>query len=378
MRTLEILQSTAAGRHFLEQAMTFDNPVAFLDSLRAPANRQNQGSTLSPERPVYVHQQVCLDYRASVVAKIKALRNLRDISSDICPDFIWIDTDRCGSNKLSLRLYLVGQHGPVPVRLAPAGCDHREPRFVLMDHFRLSQAADRIERIIRSAPGTPGVRLARYEKLRQLIEVGGTLAELSRRLTDFILGETMAFRPRPVLVSGMIAAGELTPALEAILNQLAEFVATFNERIRNLQALDIEPKLRPLADDYLPLFMTCPEDGRRVRLRLVQDGGISLACGVDSNGEQRCYELGGRQLSIEQLDERVRWSPDVTLPMLVNDRYSGMVGGKSSALYMLVCAEAMRKVLDMTPVPLLVPCNWDVFPGAFDSLLEAYLDGRSV
>jgi hypothetical protein len=25
-----------------------------------------------------------------------------------------------------------------------------------------------------------------------------------------------------------------------------------------------------------------------------------------------------------------------------------------------------------------VPSNWDVFPGAFDSLLEAYLDGRSV
>ncbi len=115
-----------------------------------------------------------------------------------------------------------------------------------------------------------------------------------------------------------------------------------------------------------------------MRLRLVRDGSMSLACAVDSDGRRRCYELGGRELSIKQLDEHVRWSPDVTLPILVNDRYSGMVGGKSSALYMLVCAEAMRKVLDMAPVPVLVPSNWDVFPGAFDSLLEAYLDGRSV
>ncbi len=127
-----------------------------------------------------------------------------------------------------------------------------------MDPVRLAETAGRLERIIRSAPGASGVRLARFEKLRQLIEAGGTLAELSRRLTDFILDETMAFRPRPVLVSDLIASGELTPALEAILNRLPEFIATFNERIRSLQALDIEPKIRPLADDYLPLFITSP------------------------------------------------------------------------------------------------------------------------
>lgn len=377
MRTLEILQSTAAGRRFLEQEMTFDDPVAFLDSLQAPAYLHRQ-ATLSAQRPVYVHQQVYLDYPASVVAKIGALRSLRDISSDICPEFLWIDTDRSGSDKLSLRVYLAGQHGRVPVRLAPAGCDQSEPRFIPMDPVRLAAAADRLERIIRSAPGTSGLRLDRFRKLRQFFEVGGTLAELSRGLTDFILDETMSFRPRPVLVSGLIASGELTPALEAILNRIPEFIATFNERIRNLQTLDIDPKIKPLADDYLPLFMTCPEDGRRVRLRLVRDGGMYFACAVDSKGGRCCYELGRHELSMAQLDERVRWSPDVMLPMLVNDRYSGMVGGKSSALYMLVCRDVMQKVLGMAPVPLLVPSNWDVFPGAFDSLLDAYLDGRSV
>ncbi len=358
--------------------MTFDDPAAFLGCLQAPANRQNEGGALSRERPVYTHQQVYLDYRGSVVAKIAALRTLRDISADIRPDFLWIDTDRAGSDKLSLRLYLAGQHGGVPVRLAPAGSDQSEPRFVVMDPARFAEAADRLERVIRSAPGASAARLARFKKLRQAVEAGGTLADFSRRLTDFLLDATLAFRPQPVLVSGLIAAGELTGALEAILNRLPDFVATFNERIRALEALDIDPKVRPLADDYLPLFMTSAEDGRRLRLRLVRDGGTHLACAVDADGRQRCYELGRRELSMRQLDDYVRWSPDVTLPMLVNDRYSGMVGGKSSALYMLVFGEVMRKVLGMAPVPVLVPSNWDVFPGAFDSLFEAYLDGRSV
>ena len=358
--------------------MTFDDPVVFTGCLKAPANRSDGGGGLSRERPVYAHQQVYLDYRASVVAKIRVLRTLRDVSSDIRPDFLWIDTDRSGSDKLSLRLYLAGRHGGVPVRLAPVGCEQSEPRFIVTDATRLAEAADRLARIIRSAPGDSGTRLARFEKLRPLIEAGGTLAELSRRLSDFLLDETMWFRPRPVPVSDLIASGELTPALETILNRLPEFVATFNERIRALQALDIEPQVRPLAEDYLPLFMTCPGDGRRLRLRLVRDGDVQLACAVDSTGTPHCYELGRSELSVAELDRQVRWSPDVTLPVLVNDRFSGMVGGRNSALYMLVLREVMRKVLDMAPVPLLVPSDWDVFPGAFDSLFEAYLDGRSV
>jgi hypothetical protein len=378
VRSLEILQSTSAGRSFLRQETIFDDPAAFLGRLKAPANRQSRKGKQAPERPVYVHQQVYLDYRASVVAKIAALRTLRDICSDILPAFLWIDTDRSGSDKLGLRLYLAGQHGRVPVRLAPAGCDHTEPRFIPTDPVRLTEAADRLGRMIRSAAAASNARLVRFEKLRPLIEAGGTLAELSRRLTDSILDETMAFRPHPVLVSGLIASGELTPTLEAILNRLPEFIATFNQRIRTLQALDVDPKVRPLAGDYLPLFMTFPEDGRRVRLRLVRDGGTYFACAEHPGGGRRCYELGRRELSLAQLDEHVRWSPDVTLPILVNERYSGMVGGKSSALYMLVCREVMRKVLDMVPIPLLVPSNWDVFPGAADSLLEAYLDGRSL
>jgi hypothetical protein len=375
VRGLDDLQSTPAGRRLLADEMTFVDPVVFINSLKVPA-RQEEGS--APCRPVYVHQQVYLDYRASVVAKVALLRTLSDLASDLRPDFLWIDTDRAGSDKLSLRLYLAGRQGGVPVRLAPPGCEPCEPRFIATDPGRLADAADRMERIIRSAPEASGVRLSRFERLRPLIAAGGTLAELSRRLTDFLFDETMAFRPCPALVSELAAAGALQPALDMLLNRLPAFIARFNERIAALQALDIDPHVRPLAEDYLPLFMSSPADDRRLRLRLVRDGGVQLACATDQDGKSYRYELGKGDVSVAALDGQVRWSPDVTLPVLVNDRYSGMVGGKSSALYMLVLRATMLKVLDMTPVPLLVPTAWNVFGGAFDSLLEAYLDGRSV
>jgi hypothetical protein len=266
----------------------------------------------------------------------------------------------------------------VPVRLAPTGCERMEPRFIRMDAARLRHSVDRIAQLIRQMPGNGKVGLARFERLRPFLEGGDTLADFSRKLTDLLLAETLSFQPRPVLVSALIASGALTAALETILNRQPDFVAVFNERIRTLQSLGIAPQVKPLPEDYLPLFMPCPIDGSRLRLRLGRAGATYFASATDSGGTEHRYELGHSVLTIDQLDRQVRWSPDVTLPVLVNGRYSGMVAGKSSALYMLVFRDVMRKVMDAMPPPVLVPADWDMFPGAFDSLIGAYLSGRTL
>lgn len=379
MRNLVTLQSTAAGRRLLEENFVFGDPGDFLRQLQPPRSPlASEAAHQHQLLPVYAHQQVYLDYRSSVVAKFQALRTLRDLAPDVRPEFIWIDTDRAASDKLALRLYLPATQGGIPVRLAPSGCEKREPRFIEMDPSRMRDATSRIERILQQSPDQSCRRLERFEHLRPFLNATGTLATLSRNLTDFLLSETLAFQPRPILVSGMIETGDLKAGLETILNRQREFVRVFNAALKELVALDVAPQVKPLPDDYLPLFMTCPSDRSRLRLRLEQVGETHFAGAVSALGVHYRYELGRTNLTMEHLDRQVDWSPDVTLPILLNDRYSGMVAGKSSALYMLVFRKVIRKVMETRPLPILVPTQRDVFPGAFDILIEAYLTARKV
>ncbi len=377
MRALIDLQASRAGRLLLEDSMIFDDPSALLACLRAP--RRDTGTQGGPNnRPVYVHQQAYLDYRSSVVAKMLALRGLHDRSMDVQADFIWIDTDRAGSDKLGLRLYLPGRHGKVPIRFAPSGCDRLESRFIALDPAVVRRAMNRMKQMVHHLPGARKELLARFDILRPVLETEGSLTKLSRALSDFLFDEVLSFKPRPVLVSSLIDAGVLNDVLEKILNRQRAFVDAVNIRIRHLQSSDIAPQLKPLPDDYLPLFMPCPADGRRLRLRLEIDGATKLACATDSAGEQHSFELGRTDLSLQTLSGQVQWSPDISLPMLVNCHYSGMVAGKSSALYMMVFGPVMQRVLELDPIPVFVPSSWDVFPGQFDSLLCAYLSGNRI
>lgn len=379
MRDLTALLSTRAGRLLLEQEHVFHEPATFVRHLRPPrALSEVEAVQYADDLPVYTHQQVYLDYRNSVVAKITTLRELQRRSSRIKPEFVWIDTDRAGSDKLSLRLYLKASRGRVPIRLAPNGCERLEPRFIKLDPARLHAATGRMKALIQHHPSGSGPALERLERLRPLLESNGTLTDLSRGLTDFLLAETLSFRPRPIIVSDQIAAGALRPALEAILNRQQDFVAAFNKRIQELRSLDVAPQLKPLPADYLPLFMACPVDGRRLRLRLQRNGKDCFANALDSSGRQHSYELGREVLTMDALDRNARWGPDVTLPILLNDHYSGMVAGKSSGLYMLVLREVMLKAMDKAPLPVLVPASWEVFPPPVDSLLNAYLHGLAI
>jgi len=371
VRDLAALQATTAGRELLGSALTFDDPADFFATLRPPS-----GGAAPGRIPVYVHQQVYLDYRASVVAKLIALRDLQRRHAEVEPWFLWIDSDRAGSDKLSLRLYLRGAHGPVAVRLAPPGCEDREPRAIALDACRLAAGERHIEALLRSRPGGGRGQLERYARLRPLLAAQGTLADLALRFSEALFLRGLDFWPAPLLVSELLAAGRLLAPLTELLNQRAAFVAAVNARIGALRALDLDPRIKPLAPDYLPLFMTDPQDGRRLRLRLEQDGPLCLAVANDGRGGRHRFELGRGELSLAQLDGKVAWSPDVTLPLLVAERFSGLVAGRSSTLYLLVLHDALRRTLGRPGLPVLVPREWNVLPGAADSLFEACLDGR--
>jgi hypothetical protein len=373
VRDLAALLATPAGRRFLAEAGTSDDPDAFLAALRAP-----RAAPAEAARPVFVHQQVYLDYRASVVAKLLALRDLARRAPALEPCFLWIDTDRAGADKLSLRLYLSTRQGRTAVRLAPAGCEDRESRFIPLDPARLAAGLDRIASLIGGRPGGGGRAAERFAALRPLLAPGGTLADLGRRWSDALFAATLGWSPAALRVSDLVADGALRPALTLLLNRRADFVAAVNTRIAALRDLGIQPALRPLPGDYLPLFMTDPHDGRRRRLRLERDGPLQLAVAAGSGERRHRFPLGRETLSLDALEAGAAWSPDVTLPLLLAAGFSGLVAGRSSALYLLVLQPAFAAVGGPPPLPVLVPRVWDVFPGAFDSLFAAALDGRQL
>jgi hypothetical protein len=60
-------------------------------------------------------------------------------------------------------------------------------------------------------------------------------------------------------------------------------------------------------------------------------------------------------LSIAEIAQTDRWSPDVCFPIFFNDLVSGFVAGKSSAIYLIILNAVLHEVLDKKPVPILVP-----------------------
>jgi len=81
---------------------------------------------------------------------------------------------------------------------------------------------------------------------------------------------------------------------------------------------------------------------------------------------------------MDELATTKRWSPDVCLPIFLNDVVSGWVAGRSSALYSMVFHDVLRKVLNKAPVPILVPQSLsrrESTPDLFDSLIYSYLSG---
>jgi hypothetical protein len=383
MDSLSDLLHSARGRSFLEARGVLADPDDFRELLRPPSRHGlSLLLGLEPGAPlVYVGQQVCCDYRDSVKRKFLAARELAS-DDGASVGVLWHDMDRAGSDELSMRILLPLAVSHTSIRLAPRSLREKEARFIGIEQPDLEEALRRIGAWI--GQGLPKARrpaarsrLSRLEGalLGARIE---TLAEANRALSSFLLHEHLAFAAPAALVSEVASQHLLTETINDCLGNMDDFIAVLNEAIEDLIAHDVDPQVRPLPSDYLPLRYSCPQDGFRLRLTREEGGDDQFAIGTCRCGIRYRFHLGGPSPALGELEATGRWSPDISLPIYLNDLASGFVAGRSSALYGMVLNEALARVLGRRPIPVLVPPE---VPGggterqAEGSLLYEYLAG---
>jgi hypothetical protein len=177
----------------------------------------------------------------------------------------------------------------------------------------------------------------------------------------------------------MLEAGLLVDSVAEYIARIDEVIAVFNAAVSELVAADIDPLVRPLPDDYLPLRFSCPEDGGRVRLASERRGSELHAAAACRCGARHEFNLGGGAPDLGELLDTRRWSIDVSMPVHHNQLASGWVGGRSTALYGLVFNEVLVKALGQEPIPVLVPRDLGAqATDAEDTLLVRYLTGAPV
>lgn len=358
MQALTDLLKTPKGLRFLESRGVFVGQQEFKGQLRAPA-RPILADSLGAENKQLVcsGQQLYVDYQYSVLSKILALQELEQ-DENLFPFFMWVDTDRSGSDNLITKFAWPTNSKKGPIRIAPSGTQDIEERFVRLDATQLRSAIDKMGTHLRQSGVRRKTAKAKYLRLRALFDQdqdGRTLGDFNYQVTHFLLDGHLGFSPYSVMLSDMLRSGLVTDEVNQFINHLDGVVKVFNESVRSLRDVGIDPQVKPRNEDYLPLFYSCDVDDHRFRLHHEHNGGGHFAVGTCKCGEQYNFYLGGNTLSIEEIAQTNRWSPDVLLPAFFNDLVSGFVAGKSSALYLLVVNSVLRQVLGKEPVPILVP-----------------------
>jgi hypothetical protein len=362
VRSLADLLATLGGREFLQARGVFTEPAEFLERLHPPRSdgirrrlRLGQGSAC-----VYVAHQLQCDYPRSVVAKFRALRDLAR-GGHVAPVVTWLDTDRAGASKSSTTLTWPGNRQAESLRLVPRRYGELETRFAPVDRERLEAAVSRLGAWTVAASGSEGSGERADRRIRDLADAllrndVHTLAQTNLAISSWLL-RGLDPEPRPVLVSDLANDGLLTSAVNDAVTVIDDFVAVFNAAVDELRAADVDPQVRRLAPGYLPLRYSCPWDGARCPMTRRRHGADQFAVATCRCGAEHRFHLGSRRLSIDALVASQRWSVDVTLPAYLNDLFSGVVAGRSSALYGLVLNATLEKVLGRTPIPMLVPAE---------------------
>jgi hypothetical protein len=381
MSSLPELLRSPDKRGLLEDRGLFTTAGDFLAALEPAADGRLAGSVGLAEAPrlVYVAQQVCADYPASVTAKFAAARDL-STSGGTAVAVLWHDMDRSGSDKRAMRFALPLGSERAGIWLAPRKLKDREPRFIPIERYRLEQAVGDLEAWIARAvprPRLPFAR-ARLESLADVLLGDGieTLADANRAVASLLLREQLGFEAPAAFTSELAGWGLLTDAMNALLARVEEVVSEFNAAREDLLAVGIDPRVQPLSADYLPLRYSCSRDGARIRLRRAAEGARQLAVGACRCGADYRFDLGTGIAMPGELEASGRWSPDITLPILLNQFVSGVVAGRSSAVYGLVLDAVVARVFNSHPVPMLLPT--EIAAGGLEedgSLLGAYLTG---
>lgn len=380
MRTLADLLASVDGRQFLEDRGVLVETDGFLDAM-APPRRDELRSALGlppGSRLPYVGQQLQCDYPRSVTDKFRLLRSLRD-AEDVIPVTVPLDMDRAGSSKWNTTLTWPDGDTTRTARLIPHRLAQLEVRVAPVEQQRLAEVRDTVDGWLSdwSGEGPRDERIAdRHAGFVAALTEGppGTLAEVNRALTSWLLRDALAFQPPSMLVSELVAQGLLTEQIGQVVTHIDEVITVFNQAIADLIDADVDPKVRPLPPDYLPLRYTCPQDGRRGRLVRERHGTDTVAAMTcEGCGTAYRFHLGSR-LSIDELAATAHWSTDVTLPMHLTPLVSGVVAGQSTALYGLVLNRVIEQVLGGAPVPALVPARGELEPDdTVDSLFFACL-----
>ena len=377
MRDLRGLLATDEGSSLLRDAGIFTDPAAFLAALRPPRQRF---APLGPQPfVVYTHQQPSPDFRASVLKKFATLAELQRARPDVLGAvYLAIDTDRAASSKAATRIgWQDSMDRRYALKVTPPGTEALEFRHFSTDPRQLDRVAATLEAYLRQSPAGRDLWPGRLEALRPTLVPTSPVpyGRYAADLGEVLVGWHLGIRPHRVFVSDLCDTAEFRDALAVLLTGLDDFVQSFNRSIASWHALGVATAVDVLPDDYLPLFYSCPVDGERVRLRRQRSGGDIVAVAQTRAGRRYSFSLGRHGRSAEPLFETRRWSPDVLLPTLVNAMFSGIVAGRSSALYLLVQGVAMREALGMQSLPALVPQSLAELDQGPPGLLQRWLVG---
>lgn len=380
MQTLADLMNSPQGQEWLASKGVFTSQQYFMESLNAPA-RSDLAVMLGVDgkKLICSGQQLYIDYHQSVLSKILTLRDFKE-NPELFPFFLWVDTDRSGSDNLITKFAWPVDSKKGPIRITPPGVKDIESRFVQLDPVQLRGAIDKLGTHLRQSNVIRKSAKAKYQELRTFFdcETAGTLSDFNCQVTYFLLNKHLGYSPNAVILSETINQGLITQEVDLLINHLDEVIKVFNASVRSVQELGIDPQVEIRDQDYLPLFYSCNVDNQRLRLKhAVENGDHFATCICNKCGETYRFDLGQNTLSIAEIAETGRWSPDVLMPAFFNDYVSGYVAGKSSALYLLIINDVLRQVLGKTTVPILVPESLgksNIEPDQVDSLLYDYLN----
>ncbi len=365
MRGLPDLLASDEGRDFLAERGMFTDPAAFVGALRAPESAAlNEVVGLPADaRSVHVGQQVCTDYLPSTLTKFTAAADLRE-RAGVAPVVLWHDADRADSERYGMRFVLPKGDQTFGIPLAPRAISAHEPRFIPVQPEAVEEAAARLRdwQTGRVKDRPKPERAAAAERLDTLVDVlragapGEHLNELNARVAGFLLADAMGGPLPTTQLSKMLDLGLLTASVERYVAAVADVVKVFNEAVAGLVDADVDPRVRPLGEDYLPLNYSCPTSGARLHLHRETRAGRTVAVGTCRCGEEHAFDLGdGRAVSLDPLVQSGRWSPDVSLPVHHLRLASGWVVGASTALYGIVLNAVAERALGLDPIPGLVP-----------------------
>lgn len=378
MQTLPEFLNATENRRFLETNGVFVDRQAFEARLELPLKSDLAAELCQPPKKLVCSgQQIYVDYRQSVLGKIELLQELTR-SNGTCGFFLWLDTDRTGSDNLITKFAWPNFSKKGPITIMPARSREVEMRFVALDRPVLMSAIDKLETYLRQyAKPKPGAK-ERFMRLRSIFaeEDYPNLSAFNLRLTDFLLDDVYGYTPSALLLSDMLNHDDFVAEIELLVNNLPGVMAAFNQAVEAIAREGLDPQVRPLDEHYFPLFFSCRQDDQRLRLYHQVEGSDHFAMGRCRCGETYQFHLGRNELSIAEIVETNRWSPDVCFPIFLNDRVSGFVAGKSSGIYLMVLNAVMRQALDKSPVPVLVPPNFGAAAANSDqpdSLLYKYM-----